>query len=631
MRRTSFVFASFLGLFASIAGANAEENPYVTELKNFFETIRNHYAPLELKRHTIGYDYESAKSKAFAAAGAMKSSSDYYGILAEFLNELNDAHVSVTLPSSLVYTLPIQMSAVEGKIIVNYIDRNKLPAARCPVKVGDELVRMNGATPLEIQASDPAYRKYGNDRTNAAFFARMLSNVKESSGLRLKELRLDAANFEFSPVTGGVLRCSIRYEKSGVGVIGRTLPIVPVRGVVSAGGFSAPESDGDVLPDFLKNPRFLRLNALMVNWQRLVDTDSGVAEILGGGDDIPGKMPGKKAPKPNFEGKSIQIGAQQPFFALPKDFQRIRPTLVGRPVIGLANDFFAGTFVRNGKRIGFLRIPSYMPPLAYLMSFGVRYYISELQSRSDLLIIDQTNNPGGAVVMSDLVVKSLTGKYDSAKHMRFRMKPTLSFLRNYADMLELIDEDARDPDGAGSTLTVEERKYFTGEMRKNYAMIESAFQRGEPLTEPVSLSIMSEFFELVIDRLAERVPVKRAIEGFIGGKVFTAQTYTKPVYFMINELAFSGGDATPAILQDYGRVKLVGVRTAGAGGTVEGFSSRVTSDVKFRLTTSLMVRKGGKYVENYGVTPDVAFELTRTDYRDGFTATFERLLRTLGI
>lgn len=607
----------------------AEESPYLTELRNFFETVRNHYGPLELKRETIGYDYEAARSKAFAEAGTMKSSSDFYAIVAGFLNGLNDAHVSITLPTSLTYTLPIQMSYVEGKFIVNYIDRNKLPKEKCGVQVGDELVRMNGEKPLDIEASDPAFRKDGNDRTNAAYFARMLSNLRESSGVPLANLNLDSAKFEFARENGSGFQCAIPYEKSGTGLIGREIPAAPSLGLASNGSaFSMGGDDGDGIPEFLKNPRFLKLNRLMESWHRLVNTASGVDDRLA---QVPEKIPGRKGLPPKFEGKKISIGGKEPFFALPKDFRRIRPNLLGRPIIALANGFYAGTFKRNGKRVGFLRIPSYEPTLAYLMSFGVRYFISELEAQSDVLVIDQTNNPGGAVLLSDLVVKGLTGKIDPANHMRFRMKPTQSFLRTYAGMIDLINQDANDPSAAGGLFTAEERKYFMGEMRKNYAIIESAFMKGESLSDPVSMSIMTEFFETAIDRLVAKVPLKGVIEALIGGKVFTAQTYTKPVYFMINELDFSGGDATPAVLQDYGRVKLVGVRTAGAGGTVEEFSSRVTSDLKFRLTTSLMYRKGGKYVENYGVHPDLAFELTRADYRDGFTGTFERFLKTIGL
>jgi C-terminal processing protease CtpA/Prc len=100
---------------------------------------------------------------------------------------------------------------------------------------------------------------------------------------------------------------------------------------------------------------------------------------------------------------------------------------------------------------------------------------------------------------------------------------------------------------------------------------------------------------------------------------------------MIDELDFSGGDATPAILQDYGRVKLVGVNTAGAGGTVEQFSSKGMFPVSYSLTTSLMVRPGGRLVENYGVKPDIEFELTAEDVADGFSSSFERMLDKLGI
>ena len=98
---------------------------------------------------------------------------------------------------------------------------------------------------------------------------------------------------------------------------------------------------------------------------------------------------------------------------------------------------------------------------------------------------------------------------------------------------------------------------------------------------------------------------------------------------MINEFDFSGGDATPATLQDYGRVKLIGVRTAGAGGSVEEFRNTITSDYKFHMTTSLMYRKNGTYVENYGVTPDLPLELSKSDYTNGFSQVLNKVLTVI--
>ncbi len=95
----------------------------------------------------------------------------------------------------------------------------------------------------------------------------------------------------------------------------------------------------------------------------------------------------------------------------------------------------------------------------------------------------------------------------------------------------------------------------------------------------------------------------------------------------INELDFSGGDATPANLVDYGRVTTIGVNTAGAGGAVVQNGSTIQLPFTFSLTNSLMLRANGEYVENIGVAPDVPFELTVEDYVNEFENVFERFMK----
>jgi hypothetical protein len=193
---------------------------------------------------------------------------------------------------------------------------------------------------------------------------------------------------------------------------------------------------------------------------------------------------------------------------------------------------------------------------------------------------------------------------------------------------DVIDQFTQNPD---SGLPADQVKELLAEANENYTKVYNAYEHGDSLSEPIAMYPISQLFELSMDAMANGLPLVALLKKAMGPEIFTPQVYTKPVFFVTNELDFSGGDATPATLQDYGRVNIVGVRTAGAGGTVEEFSSLATSDIKFRLTTSLMYRKGGKYVENYGVQPDIAFGVTRADYRDGFKDTFERLLKTLGL
>jgi hypothetical protein len=344
--------------------------------------------------------------------------------------------------------------------------------------------------------------------------------------------------------------------------------------------------------------------------------------------DLPFAQPtGHAADFPDFpqdptteQGKKVEIGQQEPFFALPTDFKRIEFPWYGSQLNSAS--FYAGTFIYHGRRVGYLRIPNYMPQVIYTMQLGLRYVISHLEAESDYLIFDQTYNPGGSVAFSDLVVESFTGSIVPASHMTFAVKPTPRFLRQYGELTQILEED---PETAKNPAKVK----LLHDIKANYLKIESAFKNHADLSEPIAFYAVSEFLELNLDELAAHIPLRGLLSKIIGAPIFEKQTYTKPVFMLINEQDFSAGDATPAILQDYGRVKLVGVRTAGAGGSVEEFRNTITSDYTFHLTTSLMVRKGGRFVENYGVRPDIPFTLVPQDYVDGFANVLERLMPLL--
>jgi C-terminal processing protease CtpA/Prc len=94
--------------------------------------------------------------------------------------------------------------------------------------------------------------------------------------------------------------------------------------------------------------------------------------------------------------------------------------------------------------------------------------------------------------------------------------------------------------------------------------------------------------------------------------------YTKPIVMLIDELAGSGGDAFPALMQGYGRAKLLGTRTMGAGGHVTDEEPLYNSQLNLRLTKSLFFRPDGIPVENNGAKPDVPYAITRDDFTNGY-------------
>lgn len=603
------VALSLIGFSASRAFAQSGREELENEVEILIRTIENNYGPLRMKADAIGLDWRGTKASWRARAEAMKSTNDLYFLVADGLAQLNDAHVSVSLPSTLTWRLPLQFIRVGDQAFVGYVETKPMREAGCPVTLGDELVGVGGRKIAQAQSQSPLFNKDANAVTNRATFLLQLTRLNETTGIPLSLLPNRKATFDFASERGD-FRCVVDYVVDGVGLINREIE-VPVPDFNPSSRLAESNPFG-LSPE--QQARARAIERLVRKAHELFKTEVAVVEA-----QAPSIDEGEKL------GQLMSIGANEPFFKLPANFKRISLPVFGAAIA--SNHLFAGTFEHNGKRVGFMRIPSYVPSVAYTMQFGLRYVISRLEASSDVLIIDQTNNPGGMVVYSDMIVKALTGGYDRSKHMRFAVRPTESFLRQFAEMIHGL-ESSKDESG----LPPEKFAELLGHIKADYKRIHDAYQKRAFMSEPISLLSMSEMMEAMIDGMANVIPLRGLLEKAIGAQVFNPDVkYTKPVFMLINELDFSGGDATPANLQDYGRVTLVGVRTAGAGGSVENFRQRVSQDFSFSLTVSLMVRADGSYVENYGVMPDVPFELVQSDVREGYTKVLSRLLRTLGL
>jgi C-terminal processing protease CtpA/Prc len=141
---------------------------------------------------------------------------------------------------------------------------------------------------------------------------------------------------------------------------------------------------------------------------------------------------------------------------------------------------------------------------------------------------------------------------------------------------------------------------------------------------PVTLSFANALRDNLRFMVSEWRQAKKITDPFYVGGVdminpsFVA-TYTKPVMVVVNELCFSGGDFFPAILQDNKRATIFGHRTAGAGGYVnEGQVASLIGVEYFTITGSIAERVDGNPIENLGVKPDVAYDLTASDMQKGF-------------
>lgn len=237
----------------------------------------------------------------------------------------------------------------------------------------------------------------------------------------------------------------------------------------------------------------------------------------------------------------------------------------------------------QNKPIGYLRIPHYsgenedfsnlLPIVAYL------------EKQTEALVIDQLNNPGGYVhFMYQLLSLFSIDPLLVPKHQIAINQQQVMEAVKTLDELELY-----------SSLENEPQKETIQQLQNYYQFIIDEWNQGKVLTQPTGLA------------------------GVECIKPHPYVHYTKPILMLINELDFSAGDFTAAILQDNHRALLLGSKTAGAGGAVAKFSFPNRNGIKeISYTDTLAERINLQKIENLGVIPDIEYQITEEDIRHSY-------------
>lgn len=302
----------------------------------------------------------------------------------------------------------------------------------------------------------------------------------------------------------------------------------------------------------------------------------------------------------NVKGRPSDLGAKKSF--LPQ---------LGKVLWQAPEDSFFDAYVfamPNGKRSGFVRIPSYSLSDSELAAQQLMDIIDIFQRKSDVLVIDQVNNPGGFVLYMYALASMLTDKALSVpKHRLMITQEDVYFAITEMPLLDEIktDEDARNLLGEslmGVPVTCELIEFL-----KNYAQfLIDEWNDGRQLTQP--------YYLYGIGPIPPHPQVR----------------YTKPILILVNSLDFSGGDFFPAIFQDNRRAKIMGTRTAGAGGYVASASFRNLNGIaNFHYTGSIAERSDQHLIENFGVTPDIPYEISEIDLQNNYVEYVEKILKTL--
>jgi hypothetical protein len=315
------------------------------------------YAPYEWKRTLFGFDALDI-APWMERVARTKDDLDFYEVCVEYISKLNDSHVPFVLPSNFVATLNFTVDIYDGKVLIDSINRTRLPAAGFPFQIGDELLSVDGKDAEQLIAEFSKYAPAGNPRSLRRQAAARIVTRPQSRMPHAPDVG-DSASVSVLLAGGETRTFDVPWVKTGV-----PLHVGPVPSPKSAPARKAMFDGTEELPEYL---------------QVWMEAQHSAADHVEG---------------------VLGLGARTPVFVLPANF-------VQRRGMAPADFFFSGSYTAGGRRIGFIRIPNY-GSLAPSVLQEFEGEIAWFQENTDGLVVDNMRNTGGFLCFGENLVARLT-------------------------------------------------------------------------------------------------------------------------------------------------------------------------------------------------------------------------------
>lgn len=506
--------------------------------------FKTYYGPYQYKEARLGVKIENLANDLKAKALTAKTDEEFAGYVMQMGAALHDGHVQIhvinTNSGIASYKMPIVVTPIEGKAIIG--DISKEFGDETGLKVGDEILSVDGVSPFDIMKTSLKYRSLATplaDLHNVMYtFMRpsyMTDLVPTSSVATVKGVKAD----------GTVVEMELPWET--VKYVSGLDKIVPMQ------------------------KSFLDLSVPMAG-------------------DLNSILPSHR----------MQMGQVNPIFLTPQtqeayQFLPVTSSEAFRKKYELEDKenppIYASLYRHQGKNILLVRIASYSQAdfknAVYIKAYQA--LLDQYQGMADVLVLDQTHNPGGSYCAEFYNIFAQAGDLQSVERVRADRKWVDDFELTWpAEMLK--DDPKTNPTEIAGSLAFGK-------------IVEKAYDNGEFQTEPIPLFTNSKHAVL---------------------KKFT---WKKPMLVLIDSLAGSCGDLFPMLVKAnaHPNVKLFGENTMGLGGNVEDVGTLVNSRIQINMTRGLFsaFHENGDYkpedfVENNGVAPDYPYSVTLKDFRGGY-------------
>lgn len=514
----------------------------LADFDTLVSTFRDQYGPLEFKERRFELSFDQLAQGLRSELETARTDAQIFNIYSRFVSSFRDGHVSIRFNGKSSRgenraRIPLFAEAIEGKAVISSVTDESIVSLG--IAVGDIVLSVDGRSPDEWLELFKQTDALGNPISDEHLLLRLFSRKIEQGSAYPTAA---TARVVVQKPDGSVVENDLTWRRSND--LGITLN-----------------------PSAARHPGQIRMIAPIA------------AEL-------------------NREAGIDKMGSFEPFFRTEAVLQKFEFVEVSANESFLkrydadpatAPKVYSALYEQNGKRILLVRQPTYSPETYEEVAELLKVYratLDQFDSLADVLVIDQTNNPGGYL------------DYCVGFSQMFMQKPGAHFLQAMNADRKWIDEMRR--------YAFELDPEFRSEQSLKYLSladaIEADYDAGKSITAPLP---------------------------FYGEKRLqpdAAYTWKKPVLVLINELAGSCGDIFPMMVKRNQSGVLFGQRTMGLGGNVEQFELSA-SRASVSLTRGLFTTHkepaefvDADFAENNGVLPDIAYTPTVDDFRNGYTA-----------
>jgi C-terminal processing protease CtpA/Prc len=173
MKRFLSGLMALFAIYAQAATLTPEDKR--AELQTLAATIRTHYGPLLLKGQTLKVDLAEMVER-YAKLAETSTNLEFYYLVNRFVAEFQDSHFGSKLNTDRISKLGFIADRIEGKALIDEIDRTVLTEKAFPYQKGDEIVSVGGRPTADVVKELGSHLGSGNRETNLRAATQLLAH-----------------------------------------------------------------------------------------------------------------------------------------------------------------------------------------------------------------------------------------------------------------------------------------------------------------------------------------------------------------------------------------------------------------------------------------------------------------------